>query len=206
MQVTIVGAGYVGLVTGLCLADQGHHIKCIDVDVSKLERLNRGLLPIHEPGLGELLQKHLGTRFFPTADLAGAVRSSDLTMITVGTPVENGGINLRFVASAARSIGEALAGGSRYHVVVVKSTVVPGTTDDLVRRLVEKASGLKCGPDFGVGMNPEFLREGEGSTTSSIPIASSSARTTRARTTPSPRSMPGSPTPRSSTPTRVPRR
>ena len=82
-------------------------------------------------------------------------------MITVGTPVEDGGINLRFVAEAAVSIGHALALKSDYHVVVVKSTVVPGTTDDLVRRILEDTSELQCGPDFGLGMNPEFLREGE---------------------------------------------
>jgi len=161
MHVTIVGAGYVGLVTGLCLADQGHRVMCVDVDAAKLQRLTQGILPIHEPGLGELLQRNLGTRFFPTLDLTTAVQVSDVTMITVGTPVEDGGINLRFVADAAVSIGQALALKSDYHVVVVKSTVVPGTTDDLVRRILEETSELQCGPEFGLGMNPEFLREGE---------------------------------------------
>jgi len=161
MHVSIVGAGYVGLVTGLCLADQGHQVTCIDIDADKIQRLTRGLLPIHEPGLGPLLEKHLGTRFFPTLDLEKAVRGSEVTMITVGTPVVNGAIDLSFIASASVAVGQALALKNSYHVVVVKSTVVPGTTDGLVRRLIEQGSGQQCGPDFGLGMNPEFLREGE---------------------------------------------
>ncbi len=161
MHVSIVGAGYVGLVTGLCLAERGHRVTCIDVDSDKLEKLTQGVLPIHEPGLAQLLRRHLSIRFFPTPDLAGAVRVSDVTMITVGTPIENGGINLRYVANAAAAIGHALAGHEDYHVVVVKSTVVPGTTDELVGPILEDASGLRSGTAFGLGMNPEFLREGE---------------------------------------------
>ena len=161
MNICIVGAGYVGLVTGLCFADRGHRVTCVDVDRAKIEQLANGVLPLHEPGLAVLLERFLGERFFPTTDLTTAVEESELTMITVGTPLANGAISLRFVEAAAAAIGEALASTSDYHTVVVKSTVVPGTTDDCVRRILEDTSGKRCGVDFGVGMNPEFLREGE---------------------------------------------
>jgi UDPglucose 6-dehydrogenase len=161
MHVSIVGTGYVGLVTGLCLAEQGHRVVCVDVDADKIGRLADGVLPVYEPGLGELLDRHLGTRFFPTTDLQKAVAESELTMITVGTPIEDGAISLRFVESAADAIGRALRQKPDYHVVVVKSTVVPGTTEDCVGPVLERASGKKVGVDIGLGMNPEFLREGE---------------------------------------------
>jgi UDPglucose 6-dehydrogenase/GDP-mannose 6-dehydrogenase len=161
MNVSIVGAGYVGLVTGLCLADRGHRVTCVDIDAQRVAQLLNGSLPLYEAGLDELFVRHLGKSFFPTLDLARAVHESELTMIAVGTPLEDGGINLQFVADASAAIGGALATKSDYHVVVVKSTVVPGTTDEVVCRILEQASGKKSGRDFGVGMNPEFLREGE---------------------------------------------
>lgn len=161
MHVSIVGTGYVGLVTGLCLAEQGHRVACVDVDTAKIARLADGVLPLYEPGLDELLDRHLGTRFFPTTDLEKAVKESELTMITVGTPIEDGAISLKFIESAADAIGRALGHKPDYHVVVVKSTVVPGTTEDCVGPALERASGKKVGVDIGLGMNPEFLREGE---------------------------------------------
>jgi UDPglucose 6-dehydrogenase len=161
MNVSIVGAGYVGLVTGLCLADRGHRVTCVDIDAQRVAQLLGGSLPLYEVGLDELLDRHLGRSFFPTTDLAGAVHESDLTMITVGTPLENGRINLQFVVDASAAIGRALVTKLDYHVVVVKSTVVPGTTDEVVCRILEQTSGKNGGRDFGVGMNPEFLREGE---------------------------------------------
>jgi UDPglucose 6-dehydrogenase len=161
MNISIVGAGYVGLVTGLCLAEHGHRVACIDIDRRRIAQLEGGSLPLYEAGLDELLARHLGKGFLPTVDLVRAVHESELTMITVGTPLENGGINLQSVADAAAAIGGALKTKRRYHVVVVKSTVVPGTTDEVVRPLLEQTSGKKSGRDFGVGMNPEFLREGE---------------------------------------------
>jgi UDPglucose 6-dehydrogenase len=161
MRVCIVGAGYVGLVTGLCLAERGHRVSCVDIDAARITRLAGGELPFYESGLPELLKRHLGTRFFPTTDLRAAVRATEVTVIAVGTPLENGAISLRFVGEAAQAIGVALAGHDKYHVVIVKSTVVPGTTEDFVRPIVEAASGRVGGLDFGLGMNPEFLREGE---------------------------------------------
>ena len=161
MNIAIAGAGYVGLVSGLCLADRGHHVVCVDVDAARIAQLNHGLLPVHEPGLQALLRRCLGSTFFPTTDLPAAVSVSELTMITVGTPLENGAISLRFIEGAADGIGRCLSDAGGYHVVVVKSTVVPGTTERCVAPLLERASGKKAGVGFGLGMNPEFLREGE---------------------------------------------
>jgi UDPglucose 6-dehydrogenase len=161
MNVSIIGAGYVGLVTGVCLADRGHRVTCVDIDAQRVAQLLGGSLPLYEAGLDDLFQRHLGQSFFPTTDLARAVNESELTMIAVGTPLENGGINLQYVSEAAAAIGRTLATKLDYHAVVVKSTVVPGTTDDVIRRILEQTSGKTSGRDFGVGMNPEFLREGE---------------------------------------------
>lgn len=161
MRVAVVGAGYVGLVTGACLADRGHRVVCVDADPGKVERIAGGDPPIHEPGLAEVLRRNLGHRFRATIDLAGAVRDAELTLICVGTPFREGGIDLSQVEAAARQIGEALRGTAGSHTVVVKSTVVPGTTDEVVRPILEAASGKRVGTGLGLGVNPEFLREGE---------------------------------------------
>jgi len=161
MRVAIIGAGYVGLVTGACLAEQGHDVVCVDVDKRKIRQIASGFAPIHEPGLEELLKKHAGGRLRATASLAEAVLGSELTLIAVGTPFDGSQIDLTAVLGAAREVGEALAEKLDYHVVVVKSTVPPGTTDDIVLPLLEQASGNRAGADFGVGVNPEFLSEGE---------------------------------------------
>jgi UDPglucose 6-dehydrogenase/GDP-mannose 6-dehydrogenase len=161
MRVCVVGTGYVGLVSGVCLAEIGHQVVCVDVDASKVERINRGEPPIHEEGLPELLRKNLGKRFTATRDLRAAVQGSALTLIAVGTPFDGKRIDLAFVKQVAKEIGEALRETPDYHVVVVKSTVVPGTTDGVVKPLLEEHSGKRAGVDFGVGMNPEFLTEGQ---------------------------------------------
>jgi len=160
MKLSIIGAGYVGLVSGACFAEVGHDVACVDVDQNKVDRVNRGQAPIHEDGLEALLRRHVGTRLRATRDLAAAVRASEMTFIAVGTPFDGKRIDLGYVRQAARDVGAALRDLGRYHVVVVKSTVVPGTTDDVVRPLLEEASGGRAGVDFGVGMNPEFLTEG----------------------------------------------
>ena len=160
MKVSIIGTGYVGLVTGVCLAEKGHEVVCVDIDQAKVDRIMRGEPPIHEPGLTELLQRNLGRRFSATTDLARSVIESDLTMIAVGTPFDGLRIDLSYVTQAARQIGQALADKSGYHLVVVKSTVVPGTTDDVVAAVLAEASGKTIGAEFGVGANPEFLSEG----------------------------------------------
>lgn len=161
MKVAVVGTGYVGLVSGACLAERGHHVVCVDVDPRKVEAINRGVSPIHERGLEALLRRHIGTRLRASTDLARAIQETELSLIAVGTPFDGREIDLTQVKTVAAQIGAALRGRHGYHVVVVKSTVVPGTTDRVVRPLLEEASGRKAGVDFGVGMNPEFLTEGE---------------------------------------------
>ena len=162
MRVAVVGTGYVGLVSAAGLAELGHTAVCIDVDERKVAALDRGEPPIFEQGLEELLGRHLGERLRATTDLAAAVRDSELTMICVGTPSrEDGSIDVSFVRQAAEQVGAALAGTSGPHTVVVKSTVVPGTTERVVTPALEAASGRRAGVDLGVGVNPEFLTEGQ---------------------------------------------
>src|SRR5215470_7455861 len=161
MNVSIIGTGYVGLVTGACLAEKGHDVTCVDIDPERVATLNRAESPIFEAGLDELLRKHVGRGLRATTDLPAAVLDSDLTFIAVGTPFDGQTIDLAAVLTATRQIGLALRNKAAYHVVVVKSTVVPGTTDLHVTPALEAAAGKRAGVDFGVGMNPEFLSEGE---------------------------------------------
>ena len=161
MRVSIVGTGYVGLVSGACLAEIGHDVVCVDVDAAKVAQILRGVPPIYEQGLEELLKKNLGKRFTATGDLRAAVLGSELTLIAVGTPFDGAKIDLSYVRQVAGAIGAALRDMGDYHVVVVKSTVVPGTTSGVVLPILEEASGKRAGPDFGVGVNPEFLTEGQ---------------------------------------------
>ena len=159
MKVAVIGTGYVGLVSAAGLAAMGHEVTCVDIDPERVAMVERGEAPIHEPGLDDLLT---AKRIDATTDLAAAVREADLTLICVGTPSRpDGSIDLSFVERAAGQIGEALVGQTRFHAVVVKSTVVPGSTDTVVLPAVEKASGRSVGVDIGVGVNPEFLTEGQ---------------------------------------------
>jgi UDPglucose 6-dehydrogenase len=161
MRVSIVGTGYVGLVTGVCFAEKGHQVLCVDIDQAKVDKINQGILPIYERGLDELLQRNIHAGIKATTDLRHAVLETDVSMIAVGTPFDGREIDLTYIKQAAQQIGEALREKSTYHLAVVKSTVVPGTTDDVVLPILEAASGKTAGIDFGVGMNPEFLTEGE---------------------------------------------
>lgn len=160
MRISVIGTGYVGLVSGVCFAEIGHDCLCVDIDASKVERINRGDPPIHEAGLEAMLRRQAGQRLRATTDLRRAVLDSEVTFIAVGTPFDGQRIDLAYVREASRQIGEALRLKDEFHVVVVKSTVVPGTTDEVVRDELERASGKVAGRDFGVGMNPEFLTEG----------------------------------------------
>lgn len=161
MRISIIGTGYVGLVTGVCLAEKGHSAVCVDVDPGKIETINRRKSPFFEKGLDDLLARNLGTRFRATTALREAILGTDVTMVAVGTPFDGQSIDLSFIRNVSEEIGSALRDKPSYHLVVVKSTVVPGTTDGVVLPLLERVSGKKAGPDFGVGMNPEFLTEGE---------------------------------------------
>ena len=160
MRISIVGTGYVGLVTGACFAERGHHVICVDVDPAKVNWINSRKAPIHEVGLQEMLERTVGRTLSASSDLAQAVAQTDITFIAVGTPAAGGKINLSYVEKAAEEIGAAIARKSTFHTVVVKSTVVPGTTNGIVRRAVERTSGKQAGSGFGLGMNPEFLTEG----------------------------------------------
>jgi UDPglucose 6-dehydrogenase/GDP-mannose 6-dehydrogenase len=160
MKISIVGTGYVGLVTGACLAESGHDVVCVDVDPRKVDMINSARAPIHEIGLPELLKRHAGRRLRASTDLAAAVTETQLTFIAVGTPASAGKIDLKYVGAAASEIGAALRQKADYHAVIVKSTVLPGTTVGVVRAAVESASGKIAGDGFGLGMNPEFLTEG----------------------------------------------
>lgn len=157
MRISVVGTGYVGLVTGACLAEVGHTVICVDANPERVAMVNAKKAPFHEPGLSELLSS---VGLTATLDLHEAVQNTDLTMIAVGTPFDGSSIDLSYVETVSAQIGAALKDKDSYHVVVVKSTVVPGTTEKVVLPLLEKHSGKAAGESFGVGMNPEFLSEG----------------------------------------------
>ena len=161
MKITIVGTGYVGLVTGVGLAAVGHTVTCVDRDKRKIEAIEIGRTPFYETGLDKLLVKlRASGRLLASTSLEDSLRGSDVSIIAVGTPSNEAGIDLSLVRQAAREIGKFLPTLGPYHVVVVKSTVVPTTTDTVVRGELEAASGMVSGRDFGLAMNPEFLSEG----------------------------------------------
>lgn len=161
-NVSIFGLGYVGAVSLACLADNGNRVIGVDVNPLKIDIINEGRSPIIENGLNELMKKGVDSGFIRTVmDSRQAVHSTELSIICVGTPSHsNGSLNLTYVEKVAHEIGKALADKDDYHVVVLRSTVLPGTTEELLIPTLEKASGKKCGIDFGICFNPEFLREG----------------------------------------------
>ena len=159
MKINVYGLGYVGTVSAGCLAAAGHEVTGIDVDRAKLDAVNRGLSTVIEPGLEELIRKVVASGHLRTAP-AGQPEAQ-VSMVCVGTPSnDNGSLCLEFVNRAVREIGEMLASVRSYHVVCVRSTVLPGTIEEVVVPILEKHSGRRAGVDFGVCMNPEFLREG----------------------------------------------
>lgn len=161
MKISVIGAGYVGLVAGVCLAEKGLHVTCVDIDEEKVRKINSCIAPIHENGLEDLLSKNIANkRFVTSTNLKEAVAGSKISIIAVGTPFTIGRPDLTSLKKIAQDIGNVLKEQSGYHVVVVKSTVPPGTTDEVVLPILEKYSGKKANADFGLGMNPEFLREG----------------------------------------------
>lgn len=161
MKISIIGTGYVGTVSAACFAELGHHVICVDIDREKIDQINAGIPPIYETGLPELLKKHAGKRLSATDDYDFAVKNSEVSFICVATPQDsNGKIDLSIVKAACSSLGNSLKNKKEYHVIVVKSTVVPETTEKVVLPIIEKHSGKHHG-DFGIAMNPEFLREGK---------------------------------------------
>lgn len=160
--ISVVGLGYVGAVSMACLSHLGFRMVGVDIALDKVEMINSGRSPIVEDRLGELLEEGVdGGLIAATDNLVAAVMQTDVTLISVGTPTaDDGSCDLTFVRKASRAIGQAIAMKKSYHAVVLRCSVPPGTTLDVVAPEIEKASGKKLGPDFGVCFNPEFLREG----------------------------------------------
>ena len=160
--ISVFGLGYVGCVLAACLAERGHNVIGVDVNTMKVETLNRGESPLIEPGLGELIHKNVNAgRLKATQDTEWAVINSDLSFICVGTPSNaNGSLNTDYVTRVCEDIGSGLAKKNAFHVVVVRSTLLPGTTEEMLQPILENCSGKTTGVGFGLGYNPEFLREG----------------------------------------------
>jgi GDP-mannose 6-dehydrogenase len=162
VRVSVFGLGYVGSVSAAAFASDGHDVVGVDVNPDKVRAINEGRSPIVEPGLDDLL--HSGAeakRLRATTCTADAVHATDLSLICVGTPSrKNGSLDLGFLERVCEQIGEAIKTKDTYHVVVVRSTVLPGTTHGVVIPALERHSGKKYGEGFGVAVNPEFLREG----------------------------------------------
>jgi UDPglucose 6-dehydrogenase len=156
MNLSVVGSGYVGTTLGACLAEFGHEITAVDVDETVVERINRGEAPIHEPGLDDLVAAHGGTTLRATTDHA-AIADTSVTFLALPTPSnDDGSIDTAIIEAAAESVGDALAEKAEDHLVVVKSTVVPGTTEDVLAPTIREHAG----EDVDVAVTPEFLREG----------------------------------------------
>jgi GDP-mannose 6-dehydrogenase len=162
MRVSVFGLGYVGSVSAASFAADGHEVIGVDVNPLKVDSLNEGRSPIVEPGLDDLIRETVADgRLRATTSTRDAVHGSDLSLICVGTPSRrNGSLDLSYLERVSEQIGEALADKPAYHVVVVRSTVLPGTTHDVVIPALERGSGKAYGDGFGVSVNPEFLREG----------------------------------------------
>src|SRR4249919_1021533 len=160
MRVTVFGTGYVGLVTGTCLAEVGNHVVCVDIDQAKVDGLNRGVIPIYEPGLEEIvLANHKAKRVEFTSDPVAAVDHGEIIFIAVGTPPdEDGSADLRHVLAVARTIGQNL---SKPAVIVNKSTVPVGTADRVQAAIAAELAKRGSDVAFDVASNPEFLKEGD---------------------------------------------
>jgi GDP-mannose 6-dehydrogenase len=162
MRVSVFGLGYVGSVSAASFAADGHYVIGVDVNPDKVALVNGGHSPIVEPGLDALLAQSVSDgRLRATTDTAEAVVESEVSLLCVGTPSRrNGSLDLTYLERVAEQVGAALREKSAYHVVVVRSTILPGTTNDRLIPLLERESNKKYGGDFGVSVNPEFLREG----------------------------------------------
>jgi len=162
MKISIIGTGYVGLTTSVGLASKGHDVICLDIDRKKVDKINSGITPIFEEGMEGLLKQILEKKkLMATTDTRFAILNSDVSFIAVGTPSnDDGSMNLDYIKKASGDVGAVLKNKDSYHVFAVKSTVVPGTTEEIVKREIEKVSGKKAGKDFGLCMCPEFLKEG----------------------------------------------
>ncbi len=164
MNLSIIGSGYVGTTIAACFADLGHEVVNIDIDAEIVEMIDSGTAPIHEEGLPELVAKHAGkdgTGRLQATTAYDAVLDTDVTFLCLPTPQrDDGSIDLSIMKAGAEQLGQTVAENDDWHTVIVKSTVVPGSTEDVITPILADESGRTPGDDFGVGMNPEFLREG----------------------------------------------
>lgn len=161
MRVSVFGIGYVGAVASACLAEMGHEVTAVDTEQVKIDCINRGVSPIIEKGLGELIKKGVeGGKLKATADGRDAVMNTGVSLICVGTPSgADGSLDYKYIIEICKQIGATLKGKKDFHTVVIRSTVVPGTLMNVVKPILEEASGKAAGEGFGLGNNPEFLRE-----------------------------------------------
>ena len=163
MTISVIGVGYVGLGTAVSFAVRRFKVIASDSDPQKVKKINEGISPFYEPDLPDMLKKTIKNKILSclNSQTEKAILKRDLTFVTVGTPsLSDGAIDLQFIETASSDIGKALKQKNKYHVIVIKSTVTPGTTQNIVKTILEKESGKKCGRDFGLCMNPEFLRQG----------------------------------------------
>src|SRR6266498_1940218 len=162
MKLSVFGLGYVGCVSAACFAKEGHEVLGVDVNPTKVEITNRGDSPIVEAGMSELTREMVGTGWLrATSDTAQAIDNSELSLVCVGTPSNaNGSLDLTYVRRVCEQIGSALREKTKRHVIVIRSTMLPGTIEGVVVPTLEQHSGKKVGKDLGVCINPEFLRKG----------------------------------------------
>ena len=161
-SISVFGLGYVGTVTAACLAYLGNNVIGVDLNRTKIEAMNSGNSPIVEPRVSEIIaESHKADRLHVTSSAETAVLNSEISFLCVGTPsLRNGKLDLGHIEPVCREIGEILKKKNSFHLVVIRSTVLPGTAETIVVPTLEKASGKRIGPEFGVCVNPEFMREG----------------------------------------------
>ena len=162
MKICVLGLGYVGAVSAGCLAKDGHEVIGVDPERTKVELINAGKSPIIEKDIGDIIHEQVAAgRLRASTEVGDAVRHTDLALVCVGTPsLPNGGIDLTYIKRVCQQIGETIATHPGAPVIVMRSTMLPGTMREVVIPILEKYSGRKAGEEFGLCINPEFLREG----------------------------------------------
>lgn len=161
MKVSIIGSGYVGLVTAACFSDIGHIVTCVDKNKTIVDQLKSSRVHFYEKGLSKMIKKNVKSKNLEfSSSLKSSYFNSDIIMIAVGTPFKENSIDLSYIKSCAKEVALLLKHDKKFRVICVKSTVVPGTTLDFIKKIIEKNSGKKFKKDFGLASNPEFLAEG----------------------------------------------